>query len=408
MIPWGTLNRALYGTARWYAEVSARSLPALLPTGTTSTGDDILYVAWGRIGDAILGNAALDLLRRRTGRRIVVAGRAVTRPVVMPHADGFIPLPESGDAQAAAEFTAAAAGPWFAVVGDLHVFFGGTRLLGQYLASVPARHRLLYEGYAPRTVLARDGCLPAGIELVASLAKPAGDIGSRHVLFDAAHYLQAVLTRLGAQHTAVALDDLVPRLLLRANMPPRRPFIVCQPFSNLRKKDWPAARWRDLFAAFPSERFLLLGSSKDHDAAQTLRAPNVDTVCGTTELEAAFGLIAEARAFLGVDSGLAHAAAALCRPTVVVSHSANLGYFFPYPAALHFGHVSVVHDARYAACSGCLSVCTREPIWRTYRQGALCVRDLRPGLVHAALAQALARPDAAVTEIVAASTPAPA
>lgn len=364
-------------------------------------------LAWGRIGDAILWTAGLDLLRARTGRRVVVAGRPETAPVVAPHADAFVPLPRHDDPADLAAFAAATAGPWFAVLGDLHVFHGGIGRLESLLAHLPARHRLAYAGYAPPRAVAPSRPWPRGVEVVAALAKGTAP-GMRHVLFDTAHYLEHVLARLGAPG-AVEPHELAPHL----EVPPMEGLlagpadvslagggdvVACQPFSHNRKKDWPEERWRHLFAAFPDRRFVLLGGRAERERARCLSAPNVDDRVGTTDLTEALAALARAAAFVGADSGLAHAAAALRRPTVVVSHASNLGYFFPYPAALGFDHVRAVHDARFEACSGCIAVCSKEPLWRTYTRGALCLRQLEVEPVAHALRAALApAPEATVT-----------
>jgi hypothetical protein len=395
MTSWGAINRVAYTAASWWHDRRTAPVPPATAQTTTEPaaggGDAILLVAWGRIGDAILGNAAVRLLRERTGRSVHVAGRPETEPIVAPCADGFLPLPALGDTRAAERFAATAPRRWFAVIGDLHVFHGGNRRLGAWLASLQADHRLVYAGYAPRLVSGRR--TPPGYEVVAARGEheamaEAQVMAERHVLHDLAHYLSVVLRRLGAGDAAVAVSDLAPQLGAVA-VPGSA--VVCQPFSNNRKKDWPVDRWRQLFASFPEQRFVLLGGAKDLAAAAALVAANVESLCGSTTLAAALARIAGAPAFLGVDSGLAHAAAALRVPTVVVSHCSNLGYFFPYPQELGFEHVQIAYDARFVACSGCLSVCTREPIWRTYRAGALCLRELAVDVVRGELTRALAR-----------------
>jgi len=392
--PWRRFNRACYAVASWWQQHREPPLTSA-PAPPGASGDAILHVAWGRIGDAILGARALDLLRARTGRRLVVVGRPELAAVLGARADVFVALPRPKDPAAAAAFTAATAGPFHAVVADLHLFHGGLRRLGRWLASREAAVRLAYAGYAPRHKVAPWRPWPAGIEVVPALAKPDA-VAARHVLYDTRHYLEAVLARLCAPGR-VALTDLAPHLPGIAAGATAD--VACQPFSHNRKKDWPPDRWRQLFAAFPERRFVLLGGTAEAARTAELGADNVVDLCGATDLGAALHRIAGAAAFIGVDSGLAHAAAALRRPTVVVSHSSNLGYFFPYPAEVDFAHLRVVLDARYEACSGCIATCSREPLWRTYRRGALCLRELPVATVQAALAGALeSRPLPARTE----------
>lgn len=384
---WAKFNRACYGAATWLQQLSVRPLP---PAKGAHRGDGeaILFVAWGRIGDAILGTRVLDLLREHTGRRLVVAGRPEAASVLGAGADTFVPLPAARDAAALSAFASATAGAFHAAVTDLHFFHGGLPRLGAWFANVDARHHVAYAGYAPRQRVAPWRRWPAPITVIPALDK-GDEVGDRHVLLDSAHYLQAVLTHLGVAG-AVDVRELAPRLTL-SHPPTTADFIACQPFSNNRKKDWPEAHWRRLFAAWPQRRFVLLGGAADRTRARALACANVDDRCGTTDLAGAVQIIAEASAFVGVDSGLAHAAAALRRPTLVVSHGSNLGYFFPYPSALGFDHVRVVHDERFTPCSGCIAACSQEPLWHTYRRGALCLRALDARAVAEALGEVLAR-----------------
>ncbi|MEZ5965650.1 MAG: glycosyltransferase family 9 protein [Planctomycetota bacterium] len=382
---WTAFNRGCYRLATGWRQRRVRPLPAVAG-GDAPAGDAILYVAWGRIGDAVLGAQALSLLRSRTRRRVVVVGRPETAAVLGPHADDFLALPAEDDTDATRAFVQATAGPWFAAVTDLHAFHGGIPRLGAWLASLPARHRLTYDGYAARQLVAPLRTWPSAVDVVPPCAKGAG-AAHRHVLHDTRHYLEVVLARLG-HAGAVVLSEIAPCLPAPAGAAPSD-VIACQPFSNNRKKDWPTSRWRDLFAEFPHERFLLLGGPRDRARAAELAAANVVDRCGTTDLPQAIAAIAAARAFVGVDSGLAHVAAALRRPTLVVSHGSNLGYFFPYPSALGFDHVHVAADVRFSACAGCISACSREPLWRTYRLGAKCLREMPASEATAALSRML-------------------
>ncbi len=393
MLPWRILNRELYKAAARIAAWRTRPLPR--PTKGGAHGDDILFVAWGRIGDAVLGAPMLDLLRARTARRVTVVARPETHAILAPRADAFVPLPAAHDPAAADAFARAVAGPWFASVGDLHVFHGGLPTLAPLFAADLAAHRLLYAGYAPRTLVAPIRPWPEGATVVPALAR-FDTPSTRHVLHDTAHYLRAVLAHLGAE-PSVGLDDLVPALPGHSAVPDDEPAtLVCQPFSNNPKKDWPRAAWRSLLARFGNLRIALVGSAADRARASSLAVPGAINLCGETDLAGAISVIAQATAFVGGDSGLAHVAAALRVPTVVVGPSSNLGYFFPYPQELGFHHLRAVHDPRFAACSGCITACEREPIWRTQQAGALCLRTLGVEPVASAVHAALQRAPVAV------------
>jgi ADP-heptose:LPS heptosyltransferase len=106
----------------------------------------------------------------------------------------------------------------------------------------------------------------------------------------------------------------------------------------------------------------------------------------------ALAVVAGARAFVGVDSALAHAAAIQGIPTVVPMPASTPGYFFPYPAALRRAPLRAVWASEFASCAGCGGICEREPLWTSRRRGFPCVRDLGVEPVAAALAQVLAQP----------------
>jgi ADP-heptose:LPS heptosyltransferase len=183
--------------------------------------------------------------------------------------------------------------------------------------------------------------------------------------------------------------DAADPALLKGHGLEKGGYVACQPLSNNVKKNYPMASWRRVFAAFPNQKFVMLGTDKQAVECARLDLPNVHSLCGKTSLIESAKIVDAARMFVGIDSGLAHVATCLGKPTLVVSHSTNLGYFFPYPAELGFDNVQVVRNQDYDECSGCFTACTQEPIWNTYRQGALCLRTLPTQSVIEALAEKL-------------------
>lgn len=95
-------------------------------------------------------------------------------------------------------------------------------------------------------------------------------------------------------------------------------------------KRWDLARFADVFDALAARRGLmtvLLGSAGEKavnaEAASLAKKARVYDLSGRTSLSEALGILAEARIFLGNDSGLAHLAGAVGTPSVVVFGSTD-------------------------------------------------------------------------------------
>ncbi len=409
MSGWKTLNDAAYGAfyrarerrERGRGEREARALLRTAAPAAPTAGPAVLWVAWGRIGDAILATGAVRRLRRSLpGRRLVVLARAETAPVLAPLADLFVPMDPAAERAVDPAGAAALRGPFEAVLGDLHLFYGGTARLGPLLEGIPAPRKYLYEGYHLGRDLAVTRPVPRGFTVVPALAKrngPDADLSSLHLVNDAAHYLREVLRDLSVPGE-IAPADLRPDpplpaedpgpVLARLGLEPGA-FVAWQPFSSNRKKDYPAARWREVLARFPGERFVALGSPRERERVEALGLPGVADLCGRTGLGEAVAVLRGARAYLGLDSGLTHMAACLGRPAVCVAQDANLGYFFPYPEWLGFPGLRTVHNPRYRVCAGCFMTCSRESVLSTWLRGGKCLREIPPGAVADALASAL-------------------
>jgi len=361
---WGACNTLLY---RGFYRLRHRRAPAPALRLPPAGGDPaVLCLGWGRIGDTILFTGVLKHFRRAfAGCRLVYAGRPEVAPVVAPFVDEFVP--HGGDL----------ARRYACILTDLHFFYGGVHALGGLMEALPAQRKFTYEGYHLGPGLAPVRIYPAGTEVIAAA-------GARHLLGHGAHYFAEVMRRL---ETGYEAEDWRP--VLEAGAAPLEKFglgagryVAWQVSSNNRKKDYPEARWRRVLAAFPDTIFVALGTS-----GSLLRAPNLLDLRGRTSLEEAIALIAQARAFLGPDSGLTHAAAVLGVPTVCVAQSSNLGTFFPYPPG--FPNLRTVDNLAYRACAGCFMTCSREPIFLTRLRGAKCLRELPPEPIAAALHDAL-------------------
>ena len=411
---WGFLNRLLYrlywlvrGVAprrasRRFYERARRRLPA-----TATDQRPLLYIAWGRIGDAVLGTAVTRHLRRLFGRPVVMVGREEVQALVSGHVDRFVPFcPASWqrDAGYRSQFFGNVWDEYDLVIADIHLFNGGAGYFNELIDLLPARDKFVYEGYAGPKGLAPSRSWPRTATVIASLEKPSlenpttEDLGARHVWNDLVHYTRSILA---ACDRRTDLDPGDARPVVELGVPLNQPalleqhgleagtFIACQPISNNVKKDYPLDRWRQVFAAFGDQQFVLLGSAREAGKAAQLDLPNVRSLCGRTSLVESMQILRQARAFVGVDSGLTHIATCSSVPTVAVIQSSNLGWFFPYPAALDADNLQAVHAPDFVSCSGCFMACTREPIWNTYRKGSLCLRTLDPESVVEAVAAAL-------------------
>lgn len=395
---WGRFHRVLYRLGYAALEWRPRRRRAL-PPATVPGEPPALWVAWGRLGDTILQSGLVRALPTILGRPVVALGRSETEPLVAPAVQAFVgfdarTLRRRGARRRLLERLLEHAPGFGPVVCDLHLFHGGLAALGPVLERLPAEVRFVYEGYAPRTVIAPVRCWPRGCEVVPSLPKPhrSTDPEEVHVWNDLRHYARAVAARLGRSRVLDTLD-LRPRPVARApdhrtrralGLP--RDYVAVQVASDNPRKDWPLASWRTLLGSRTDPPFVLLGRAQ----GAPLEGPAVVDLRGRTDLTTCLSVIAGARAFVGPDSGLTHAAATLSVPAVCIAQSANLGWFFPYPRALVDQPPAVVRDVRHASCAGCGSMCELEPLWRSRRAGAPCVRGIDPTAVLAALERRLA------------------
>lgn len=88
------------------------------------------------------------------------------------------------------------------------------------------------------------------------------------------------------------------------------------------RKRWPTANWHALGQRLYAEGLVLLlpwGNAAEHEAAQEIATgvPGAIVLPRFSVMQA-FGLIQRAEVVIGVDTGLVHISAALCRPTVEI------------------------------------------------------------------------------------------
>jgi ADP-heptose:LPS heptosyltransferase len=117
----------------------------------------------------------------------------------------------------------------------------------------------------------------------------------------------------------------------------RAPFIVASVGTKSPLKDWGVENWRRLLTGlareFSDHGLVLLGSpdesARSDELAQAWTGPRVN-LCGTTSPRVSAAILAEARLFVGHDSGPMHLAAAVGAPVVAIfSAQSRPGQWFP-------------------------------------------------------------------------------
>lgn len=102
-------------------------------------------------------------------------------------------------------------------------------------------------------------------------------------------------------------------------------------------KYWPEQRWAEVIRAIhaydPFKHIVLLGTSGEHSLNEDIRqragVPTVHNVAGDVPIETLLPLLEIAQSMIGVDTGPAHAAAALGCPQVTLFGEANPKQYFP-------------------------------------------------------------------------------
>jgi heptosyltransferase III len=116
-----------------------------------------------------------------------------------------------------------------------------------------------------------------------------------------------------------------------------KPLVVCGPGTKMQAKDWGQENWRALLgrlsARFPGVGLALIGAREDAEVSEfTARdwaGPSVN-LCGKLSPRETAAVFAEARVFLGPDSGPMHLAACAGVPCVIAFSARGLpGVWYP-------------------------------------------------------------------------------
>ena len=180
------------------------------------------------------------------------------------------------------------------------------------------------------------------------------------------HVLEIVCTRLGLPPPALRTyyyPRADERLRARQTCPPSsRPLVVVHPFSGFfaaRSKQWDFAHWQRFLELLPPEIETVRFAGVEEPATPTERVRHREMV--DVDLRLCAATLANADAFVGQESGLAHLATALGVPSVVVFTGFVPPDVFGYPQ-----NTNLVPDLPYAPCwekDGCppcqAKICTR-------------------------------------------------
>lgn len=321
------------------------------------------------LGDACLAMRAVDALERRFPEGdLVLIGRPWARALFQTHWPRalWLEAPPSG-------------GRWLPYVPALARVRAATSVL--FPPSLSARLHALFAGVPERVGLANE----PGDFLLTKRA-PRGALGSRHLedeYLDLARVLGAEAT---PRRALVAADA-------RTGGAEPGPTLVVAPGARYGPaKRWPAERFAETARLWALSRpeperatVVLVGGEEDRAETRAVLAASppgpyvtVDKAGATTMTELA-GQIARADAVLSNDSGVAHLAAALLRPTAVVFGSTD-----PRWTAPRGSHVAVL--AHPPDCAPCFL--KRCAIADRYR----CLRAVDPAEVAGAIEQLVHRP----------------
>ena len=388
---WKRINTAAY--TMYYGLRSRRIAGKSRRTGVTldisidNGKPPVLYISWGRIGDAVLATGHLKHLRSAfPDHPIWCLGRPETATVVRPYIDIFMGFGQDawmdgGPEQQ--ELISQLSREFICIIADIHMFYGGVFVMRSLLEQLSAPSKFIYEGYCLDPGLAPHRAYPTGFEIIEQRLrnKATDDLTDRHVLHDADYYFKTILDRCQIGYVP---DETRPELSCepgfedtceRFGLEPCA-FTAWQPVSNNPKKDYPLHKWQAVLTSFPEQTFVALGTDAERKGMEGFTAENLRNLCGQTNLAETLQLIRGSGFFMGLDSGLSHISAVLGQRTVCVTQSSNLGYFFPYPEIYGFTGLQTVHNPDYVACSGCFMTCRYESILTTYRKGARCLRTL--------------------------------
>lgn len=302
---------------------------------TQPAAEKILIVAPNWIGDALMAQPLLALLKRRhPNLQIDAIAPAWVAPALaaMPEVQNVIPTHLAHGALQWRERVAFAKQIRAQGYSAAYVLPNSFKsALIPWLAGIPLR--VGYQGETRIGVLnvrhpnaPKNAKLPMVQHYAALAATPQGSLQKLAPDGLPNPQLQVSPEAIAAACEAFAID-------------PSRPLVAFCPGAEYGPaKRWPATHFADLaqqiLKTFPYAQLIALGGPKDAEIAEAIRAtaPQVRNLCGTTKLEQAIALLARTDAAVCNDSGLMHVTAALNRPLVAVFGSSDPRHTPPHSA----------------------------------------------------------------------------
>lgn len=174
-----------------------------------------------------------------------------------------------------------------------------------------------------------------------------------------------------------------PLLAVAGPRPVAEPYFLVAPGALSALRRWPAERFAAVAAALMRGRGLacvVTGTAADREAAARIasslqgRARDLTGVTGVVELVT---WVRHAAVVVANETGVAHIAAAVGTPAVVMAGGGHFGRFVPYAPAVP---VLTIHETM--PCYGCNWVCVHRP---APGAAAPCVERITVGAVTAAL-----------------------
>jgi ADP-heptose:LPS heptosyltransferase/SAM-dependent methyltransferase len=181
-----------------------------------------------------------------------------------------------------------------------------------------------------------------------------------------------------AERLGLTIEDDQPQLFLTADetqsarrtlAPYARPIVAIHKSSTFSYKQWFDQRWLQLISLNPACTFIELGRGDDTALPGVINLRN-------RPLRESFALLGECDALLAVDSSMAHAAAALHVPSVVLFGASN---------PLVFGHSGNINLYGKVECSPCLDLLHYASC--PFKQR--CMRAISVEAVHNSLSEIL-------------------
>jgi ADP-heptose:LPS heptosyltransferase len=287
-----------------------------------------LVMRCGAFGDMVLLTVLLEQLHARLGLPVdVIASGSWSEPLLAGHPSvGRLYLLRSrrtpywlsrGQRALVAALRARGAGPtWFCDRGEGRELLQRAGIPDDYICDSTAYPFLEGENFADR-YLRLGGYSPRAFTGLLPAAPPGVSRAARLVVTDdARRELDGWLAGRGLSGRAFMVIHPGSRHLARRRLRPR----------SGASKYWPEARWAEVVRAVRAERpdqaIVFSGTAAEHSLnAQVLRLAAVPDVCnaaGELPVSRLLPLLERARSLISVDTGPAHAAAALGCPTVAL------------------------------------------------------------------------------------------